>query len=57
MTGSIFMEDEEIELRTIEEEDIEWMKDNINDPEIRKYTTMRYPTNYEQEEEWKNKNE
>jgi len=51
------MEDEEIELRTIEEEDIEWMKDNINDPEIRKYTTMRYPTNYEQEEEWKNKNE
>ncbi len=52
MSGSVFIEDEEIELRTIEKEDIEWMKDNINDPEIRKYTTMRYPTNYEQEENW-----
>ncbi len=52
MTGAVFLEGEGIELRTIEEEDIEWMRDNINDPEIRKYTSMKYPLNYEQEKDW-----
>ena len=52
MTGSVFLRSDDIELRTIEEEDIEWMRENINDPDIRRYTTMRYPINYEQEKEW-----
>ncbi len=52
MDGAVFLEGEDIELRTVEEDDIEWMTENINDPEIRSYTTMRYPANYEQEERW-----
>ncbi|MBS3816844.1 MAG: GNAT family N-acetyltransferase [Candidatus Thermoplasmatota archaeon] len=49
MNGAVFLESEEVKLKTVEEEDIEWMRDNINDPEIRAYTTGRYPLNLEQE--------
>lgn len=49
MNRAVFLKGEEVELKTIEEEDIEWMRDNIKDPEIRAYTTGRYPVNLEQE--------
>ncbi len=52
MSGAVFLEGEDIELRTIEEEDIEWMRDKINDPEIRNYLQFRYPQNIQQEKEF-----
>ncbi len=52
MPGAVFINGENIDLLTIEEEDIEWMRDNINDPEVRKTITARYPTNTKQEKEF-----
>ncbi len=52
MAGAVFISGENIDLLTIEEEDIEWMRDNINDPEIRAYTSRRYPVNIKQEKEF-----
>ena len=52
MAGAVFINGENVDLVTIEEEDIEWMRDNINDPEIRAYTSGRYPVNMKQEREF-----
>ncbi len=52
MTGAVFLEGEKIDLRTIEEEDIEFLRDNINKPVIRKNIGHRGPTNFQQEEDF-----
>ena len=39
-------------LRTIEEEDIEFLRDTINDPDVREGLTTVYPINAEQEREY-----
>mgnify|MGYP002761679406 CR=1 FL=1 len=49
MTGAVFLEGDDINLRTIEEEDLEFLRDGINDPEIRKNLTAREPVNMKQE--------
>lgn len=49
MPGAVFLKGDKINLRTIEEEDIEFLRDGINDPEIRKHITAREPVNIEQE--------
>lgn len=52
MPGAVFLEGEEINLRTIEEEDIEFLRDGVNHPEVRVYMGNRRPQNYENEEEF-----
>lgn len=49
MPGAIFLEGESINLRTVEENDVEFLRDNINNPEVRTYLTARKPVNLEQE--------
>lgn len=52
MAGTVFLEGEKINLRTIEEEDIEFLRDGVNHPEVRVYMGNRRPQNYENEEEF-----
>ncbi|PSH00297.1 MAG: hypothetical protein BRC28_00240 [Nanohaloarchaea archaeon SW_4_43_9] len=52
MPGAVFLEGEKVNLRTIEEEDIEFLRDGINNPEIREFLTARKPVNLEQEKEF-----
>ncbi|MFB6216284.1 MAG: GNAT family N-acetyltransferase [Candidatus Aenigmatarchaeota archaeon] len=52
MPGAVFLGGENIELRTIEEEDIEFLRDHVNDPEIRSSLTIWRPMNIEQEREF-----
>jgi|APHM01.1.fsa_nt_gi Acetyltransferases, including N-acetylases of ribosomal proteins len=52
MSGTIFLEGEKINLRTVEEEDIEFLRDGVNHPEVRVYMGNRRPQNYENEEEF-----
>lgn len=52
MPGTVFISGKNVDLLTIEEEDVEWMKDNINDLEVRTYTSGRYPLNLKQEKEF-----
>lgn len=52
MPGAVFLEGDKVNLRTIEEEDIEFLRDGINNPEIRKFLTARRPVNLEQEKEF-----
>lgn len=52
MRGTVFIDGDDFELRTIERDDIGWMKENINDPNIRRYTTATRPVNFEQEEKF-----
>jgi ribosomal-protein-alanine N-acetyltransferase len=49
MPGAIFLEGDKVNLRTIEEEDIEFLRDNINNAEVRSHITARKPVNMEQE--------
>lgn len=50
MPGALFLEGDEIDLRTIERKDTEFLRDNINDPDVRKFLTSRRPVNMQQEE-------
>ena len=52
MPGALFLEGEQINLRTLEEEDIEFLQKNINNPDIRKNLTTRRPTNLQQQQEF-----
>lgn len=52
MAGAVFLEGDQVELRTIEEEDIEFLQENINNQEIRKYLTVRKPVNKVQQREF-----
>lgn len=52
MPGAIFIEGDKVNLRTIEEEDIEFLRDNINRKEIRTHLTARKPVNLNQEKEF-----
>jgi len=49
MPGALFIEGDKVDLRTIEEEDIEFLRDNINNPDVRTHLTAREPVNLEQE--------
>ncbi|RBI63740.1 GNAT family N-acetyltransferase [halophilic archaeon] len=52
MPGPVFLEGDGIELRTVEEEDLEFLQATINDPAVREYLGGRPPINGRQEREW-----
>lgn len=52
MSGAVFIEGEKVNLRTIEEDDLEFFRDTINKPDIRKNIGHRGPTNFQQEQEF-----
>lgn len=52
MSGAVFLEGENIELRTIEEEDLEFVRDNFNHPEVMDKMSYFRPVNLEQEKKW-----
>lgn len=52
MPGPVFLEGEKINLRTLEEEDVDFLQRNINDPDVRKFLTVRKPINMQQQEEF-----
>ncbi|MDY6764997.1 MAG: GNAT family protein [Halobacteria archaeon] len=52
MAGSKFLEGEKVTLRTVEEEDLEFLRDNVNDPQVRKPIGSRKPYNLKQEQDF-----
>lgn len=52
MSGSIYLENDAVTLRTIEKEDLPFLRDTINDPDVRRYLPNRSPINLEQEREF-----
>jgi RimJ/RimL family protein N-acetyltransferase len=52
MSGTVFLEGDSINLRTIEEDDIEFLRDGVNHPDVRVYMGKRRPQNLENEEEF-----
>ena len=52
MPGAIFLEGDKVNLRTVEEEDLEFLRNNVNHPEVRTFLTTRKPVNMEQEKEF-----
>jgi RimJ/RimL family protein N-acetyltransferase len=52
MPGAVFLRGDSITLRTVEEEDVEFLRDAINDPGVREGLTTAYPINAEQEREY-----
>ncbi|WP_458208291.1 GNAT family N-acetyltransferase [Haladaptatus sp. NG-SE-30] len=52
MPGPVFLEGDRIELRTVEEEDLDFLQTTINDPAVRRYLASRSPINGQQEQEW-----
>ncbi|WP_115865662.1 GNAT family N-acetyltransferase [Halorussus litoreus] len=52
MPGAVFLRGDDITLRTIEEEDLEFLRDGVNDPDVREGLTTAFPFNAEQEREY-----
>lgn len=52
MPGAVFLRGDLVALRTIESEDVEFMRDCINDPDVREGLTTDRPINAEQEREF-----
>ena len=52
MPGPVFLRGDDVSLRTVEEEDLEFLRDTINDPAVREGLTTAYPINAEQEREY-----
>ncbi len=49
MPGAVFLEGDSINLRTVEEGDLERIRDIYNHPEVRRFITNDRPANLEQE--------
>jgi RimJ/RimL family protein N-acetyltransferase len=52
MPGPVFLEGEKVDLRTVEEEDIEFLRNGVNHPEVRKYMGNKRPQNIETQKEF-----
>ena len=52
MPGSVFLAGENVELRTIEEEDYEKLRDWVNHYDVRRFIGIDQPTNLKQETEF-----
>lgn len=52
MPGAVFLEGEKVNLRTVEEEDIEFLREKINRKEVRTHLTARKPVNLKQEQDF-----
>lgn len=52
MPGAVYLEGDGVTLRTIEEEDLEFIRDSIDAPAVRRYLASRLPVNLDQEREF-----
>ncbi|MFB6071231.1 MAG: GNAT family N-acetyltransferase [Halanaeroarchaeum sp.] len=52
MPGPPFVHGDGVDLHTIEEEDLPFLQETINDPAVRRYLGNRQPYTMEQEREW-----
>ncbi|PSG98833.1 MAG: GNAT family N-acetyltransferase [Nanohaloarchaea archaeon SW_7_43_1] len=52
MSGTVFLEGDKINLRTVEEEDIEFLRNGVNHPDVRVHMGNRRPQNLENEQEF-----
>ncbi|WP_049969501.1 GNAT family N-acetyltransferase [Haladaptatus cibarius] len=52
MPGPVFLSGDRIDLRTIEEEDLDFLQATVNDRAVRQYLGHRLPVNVHQEQEW-----
>lgn len=52
MPGPVFLDGESVELRTIEEEDVDFLQRTINDPRVRSTLAPVGPMNRVQERDW-----
>lgn len=52
MPGAVFLRGENVALRTIEAEDITFLRDVVNDPDVRQGLTIARPINEPQEREY-----
>lgn len=52
MPGAVFIEGDEVNLRTVEEEDLEFIRDTYNHPEVRQNMSNDLPANKEQERDF-----
>lgn len=52
MPGAVFLQGENVALRTIEGENLEFLRDVINDPRVREGLTIARPVNERQEREY-----
>ncbi|HET7325231.1 MAG TPA: GNAT family protein [Halococcus sp.] len=52
MPGPIFLEGDRVDLRTVEEEDLDFLQTTLNDPTVRRFLGNHGPINGEQEQEW-----
>ncbi|UWG48909.1 Acetyltransferase, RimL family [Halanaeroarchaeum sp. HSR-CO] len=52
MPGPIFLDGDGVALHTIEEADIPFLQETINDPTVRRYVSRFEPINGHQEREW-----
>lgn len=57
MPGPVFIEGDSIDLRTIEEDDIEFLQEGVNHPDVRRYVGGDFPfTRQRYEEKWSDSN-
>ncbi|MDZ7700930.1 MAG: GNAT family protein [Halobacteriales archaeon] len=52
MSGAVYLEGDDVVLRTIEEDDLPFLRDAINDPDVRRYLPSRLPLNLDGEREF-----
>lgn len=52
MPGPLFLDGDAVDLHTVEEEDIPFLQEVINDPAVRRYVSRFEPANEVQEREW-----
>ena len=52
MPGAVFLRNESVELRTIEEEDLAFVRDGVNDPDVWPTLGSFQPYNMKQERQW-----
>lgn len=52
MPGPIFLDGDRVSLRTVEEEDLDFLQETLNDSTVRHYLGGRTPINSQQEREW-----
>lgn len=52
MPGAVYLDGDDVTLRTIEEEDLAFLRDTINAPRVREYLGTRPPINLAQEREF-----
>lgn len=52
MPGAVFIEGDKVNLRTVEEKDLEFIRDTYNHPEVRRFVSNWEPQNLEQERDF-----